>query len=333
VLPKGTAGSATDRFLRPLDAIEAQRVHDPVRRDQGNRFRIPWSQWRTASLAMPAWAGGLVHGARIMVSRWTLDDVPLASVDTARVEGREDLFYVVTAASFVESGADLYAANLVAFFDGDQEVGDWLRQRWQSEELRHGRVLRDYVRRVWPEFDWDGAYAAFLADYAQQCTIADLESSRSRELAARCVVETGTATFYRALAVQAGEPVLAGIASRISAQEVDHYKHFYAYFRRYRERESPGRLAVAATLARRALETRNNDAECALWHAHVVRDGARQADRKRYREVTASLGRQLRRHYPFSMASKMWLKPLGLPPWLAHALSGSVTSAIALVLR
>lgn len=268
-----------------------------------------------------------------MVSRWTLQDVPLAAVDTTRVKAREDLFYVVAAASFIESGADLYTANLVAFFDDDAEVGGWLRDRWQVEELGHGRVLRDYVRHVWPEFDWQRAFDEFMADYARLCTVGNLESNRSRELAARCVVETGTATFYRALAAQADEPVLCGIVSRISAQEVDHYKHFYAYFRAYRERESSGRLEVAAALGRRALETRSSDAECALRHVFTVREAGQASDPRRLRELTASLARQLRRHYPADMAAKMLITPLDLPHWLARAAHRPLAGAIALVLH
>jgi hypothetical protein len=283
------------------------------------------------SCRLPARAACTI-GARAMASRWTLDDVPWASVDTARARKREDLFYMVTAASFVESGADLYTTNLLVLFEDDREVGDWLRQRWQTEELGHGRVLREYVRHVWPEFDWDRAYAAFLADYGPQCTLEDLEASRSRELAARCVVETGTSTFYRALAAQADEAVLAGIASRISAQEVDHYKHFYAYFRAYGAREAPGRLEVATTLARRALEARHSDAECALRHAFAVREG-RAIDPRRFQDLTTRLGRGLRQGYPVDMAARMLVKPLGLPSWLAHAVRGPLSGAIALALR
>ena len=266
-----------------------------------------------------------------MAREWTLDDVPLALVAPNLVAGREDLFYAVTAASLVESGADIYAANLVTFFEGDGEVNDWLRRRWQVEEVNHGRVLRAYVGRVWPEFDWQRAYAEFLADYARLCTVGNLEATRSRELAARCVVETGTATFYRALAAQAGEPVLAGIAGRISAQEVDHYKHFYAYFRAYRARESTGRLEVATTLARRTLAARHSDADLALRHAFAVRSGA--DDARRYRALGRRLERQLGRHYPLGMATKMLVKPLALPAWLAHAVCGPLATAIAWLLN
>jgi hypothetical protein len=46
---------------------------------------------------------------------------------------------------------------------------------------------------------------------------------RSR-VAARCVVETGTATFYRMLSELSREPVLKHLAAEISADELRHYK-------------------------------------------------------------------------------------------------------------
>jgi len=264
---------------------------------------------------------------------WTLNDMPLESIDRSLVVGRDDLLCMAAAASFTESGADLYTANLLAFFEDDQEVGDWLRRRWLPEELGHGRALRAYIGHVWPEFDWDAAYQAFLAEYSRVCTVGNLAGSRSLELAARCVVETGTATIYRAFAAQAGEPVLAGIASRISGQEVDHYKHFYAFFRRYRVDESPGRLRVALTLAGRMLEARQGDAEIALWHAYRARRGQTEADRQGFSVMCKRIGRQLRRHYPGAMAARMLIKPIDLPAPLAHAAQGAVTQAIMLGLR
>ncbi len=56
-------------------------------------------------------------------------------------------------------------------------------------------------------------------------------------MTARCVVETGTATYYRAMARSTDEPVLQDLATRIATDEVNHYKHFYRFFRCYREQE------------------------------------------------------------------------------------------------
>lgn len=251
---------------------------------------------------------------------WNLDEVPWASIDTGRIRGCEDLFYLVTAASFIESGADLYTGNLVRFFSGDAEVTVWLDRHWRPEEMRHGRVLRTYIGHAWPEFDWDEAYACFLDDYGRQCTVDEFEPTRTLELAARCVVETGTATYYQALAAQAVEPVLAGIAQRIRVEEISHYKHFYAYFRQYRCLEPTRRLRVLAALGRRVLEARRGDGDCALRHVFAVRQATVKADSPEFQALSRRLGRQLACHYPVEQAVKMLVTLLDLPPGLVRAL-------------
>lgn len=268
-----------------------------------------------------------------MPSDWDLDRVPLAEADRAAIRANEDLFYLVTAASFVESGADLYTGNLAHYFDGDAEVVGWLEAHWMPEEIRHGRVLRDYVKHVWPEFDWDRAYAAFLADYSQRCTEEELEPTRGLELAARCVVETATSTFYQALSAQTTEPILAGIANRIRADEIGHYKHFYRYFRKYGASREPGRLRVARTLGRRVLEARRGDGDCALWHAYVGRQAPGSADKAAFQALSRRLLQRLRPSYPVDIAVKMLFKPLDLPPGVARLLQGTVARSVRWVLR
>lgn len=179
---------------------------------------------------------------------WTIEDIDFSRIDLARVRQDEDLFYLVACASFVESGSDLYTHNLVEYYKGDAEVETWLREQWEQEELQHGAALRAYVEHVWPEFDWQRAYQGFLDEYSQYCKVELLEPTRAQELAARCVVETGTSTYYRALARATDEPVLKQLAGLIANDEVNHYKHFYHYFRRYRREENIGRSRVFGTL-------------------------------------------------------------------------------------
>ena len=249
---------------------------------------------------------------------WDLDKVPLEDVDRAAMQSRRDLFYLVNAASFVEIAADLYTHNLISYFGNDAEISGWLEGQWQHEEIRHGRVLRDYVRHVWPDFDWDRAYAGFFADYSQQCTVEAFESTAGLELVARCVVETGTSTYYESLAAQADEPVLRGIALRIRADEINHYKHFYRYFRRYQQHEKQGRLAVLQSIARRVAEARNGDADCALRHVHAAEDP--HADPDACTKLYAQFAANLRHDYPLDMAIKMILKPLDFPAALNRAI-------------
>jgi hypothetical protein len=185
-----------------------------------------------------------------------------SKIATACARDDDNLFHLATCASFIESGADLYTSNLVDYFRDDAEVFDWLRTQWEPEELQHGRALKSYVQHAWPDFDWDTAYRSFLDEYATYCKVELLAPTRALEMAARCVVETGTATYYTALARSTTEPVLRDLASRIAADEVSHYKHFYHFFRRYQEAERRGRARVLLTLGRRTLQLRSEDADC-----------------------------------------------------------------------
>lgn len=268
-----------------------------------------------------------MHAPNKTTATWTLDQVPFADIDCAQVRAQENLFYLISAASFVEIAADLYTDNLIRYFDGDDEISAWLKSRWRPEEVRHGHVLRDYLCHVWPEFDWQQAYSAFYADYSRLCTVDQFEASRSLEMVARCMVETGTATFYEALGALATEPVLTGIAARIRADEIGHYKYFYRFFLLYNAQETPGRLRIFGAIKRRMLEARNDDAKCALWHAFIVRDTT--PDNAKFHRLRTQLGQEVRRHYPLPMATKMLLKPLDLPDPIAHLLYGPMARLAA----
>jgi hypothetical protein len=122
----------------------------------------------------------------------------------------------------------------------------WLSQQWEPEELQHGATLKRYVETAWPAFDWNAAYRGFLRGIfpilRRRPTIGHWN------WLARCVVETGTATAYRALSEMTAEPVLKRIATNIADDEVRHYKYFYRFFQRYHQRERTSRLAIARTL-------------------------------------------------------------------------------------
>jgi len=267
---------------------------------------------------------------------WTLDAVPFAQIEHEKIRGQETFLYLVAGASFVEIASDLYTRNLVDYFSDNDEAVQWLSERWQHEELRHGHVLRDYVRSVWPEFDWQATFDDFFAEYSRLCTVDEFEPTRGLEMAARCVVETGTATFYTALAGLSCEPVLSGIAARIRADEVGHYKYFYKFFRQYNERERISRWRILGTLKRRILEARQSDADIALWHVythHHPQPGASQPDRAQFQTLCCSLGAQIKRHYPVNMAAKMLLRPLALPGVISPIAQATLSRAAGWVLR
>ena len=126
---------------------------------------------------------------------WSFEDLDFSKIDRERIQGRDDMFLLVCSASFMESSSETFTRNLLDYFTGDDEVGTWFTTAWEPEDLQHGRALKAYVQQVWPEFDWDGAYADFFAEYAKLCTTDALEPTRDQEMVVRCIVEMGTTTF------------------------------------------------------------------------------------------------------------------------------------------
>jgi hypothetical protein len=245
---------------------------------------------------------------------WTLESIDLGRIDVQRIRQNEDLFLLLCSSSFVESGSDLYTNNLIEHFAGDVSLQAWLRDHWEHEELQHGRALAAYVRHVWPEFDWELGFRDFFADYGTVCTSDELEESRGLELAARCVVETGTASLYRAINDATDEPVLRQLTNYIKSDEVRHYKHFYQHFRLYREREGLSRYRIFRALLKRVGEIRNEDSDIALRHVFNIRYPDKATDDAEFRRITGRAQGLLKRHLPAAMTVKMLLKPLDLPP-------------------
>jgi hypothetical protein len=242
---------------------------------------------------------------------WSLDDIPWHLVRPDAVTANRAFFYLVASASFMESATDLYTENLVEYFAGDDEVTSWLAHSWLPEELQHGRALRRYVETAWPEFDWEPAYHGFVEEFRPYCDVA-LERVRSLELASRCVVETGTASYYTTLSRASPDPILATVARHIADDEVRHYKHFYRHFRSYRQTESPSRSQVVPALWRRLQMTGGDDSFVVLKHVYKARHPSTPFDAEVYR-VLRREGRDLvRDHFPYEMSVRMLLKPLDL---------------------
>ena len=244
---------------------------------------------------------------------WSIDDLPWHIIRQDAVAQTETFFYLVASASLMESATDLYTENLVDYFAGDDEVTSWLEQCWLPEELQHGLALRRYVEAAWPQFDWEPARRRFVKEFRPFCDIA-LEPTRTQEMASRCVVEMGTASYYRTLSCASPEPVLATLARHIAADEVRHYKHFYRYFRRYRDAETPRRAAILAALWRRLKMTGGDDSFIVLKHVYSAYHPGEPFDAGVYRRVRRECRNLVRDHIPHEMGVRMLLKPLGLGP-------------------
>ncbi|WP_295991014.1 ferritin-like domain-containing protein [Rugamonas sp.] len=245
-------------------------------------------------------------------SHWRLADIAYDQIDVTLARDDSFLFETLASASFVEIMSEMYSANLVEHFEGRNDVTAWLRDSWQHEEVQHGEALRAYVQKVWPEFDWERGFAAFRAEYSAVCTVELLEPRRALELVARCVIETGTATFYRAMHDYVREPVLRQLLSNIKSDEAAHYAHFRRHYEVANAVERHGAFAVLRTIWRRVLDVRGEDAYIAFKHVWLARHPGQEfpaAEWKRYNGTVRSLARH---YYPFGMALTMLVKPVPL---------------------
>jgi hypothetical protein len=258
---------------------------------------------------------------------WSLDDIPWHEICRDAAAQTKGLFYLVASASLMESATDLYTENLIEYFADDREVTSWLENYWLPEELQHGEALRRYVEVAWPNFNWEPARERFVEEFKPYCDIS-LEPTRSQEMASRCVVETGTASYYRTLSRASPEPVLAMLTRHIAEDEVRHYKHFYRYFRKYRDVESPRRTAILPALWRRVRMTGGDDSYIVLKHVYKTHHPAEPFDVRVYRRVRRECRALLRDHVPLDMSMRMMLKPLGLGPRVQR-LALPVVAAVA----
>jgi hypothetical protein len=261
--------------------------------------------------------------------RWSLDDIPWHAIRREVIVESRAFFILAASASLMESATGLYTENLVEFFAGDEEITGWLEHYWLPEELQHGRALRRYVETVWPEFDWEPAFERFVDEFRPLCDVA-LEAARSLEMASRCVVETGTASYYTTLSRASPEPVLAILARRIVEDEVRHYKHFYRFFRRYREAERSGRTAVVRAVWRRLRMSGCDDGFIAVKHAFCARHPDDHFDAGVYSELRQECRARVQHHFPYEMSIRMLLKPLALGPRTQRA---ALPAALALARR
>jgi rubrerythrin len=262
---------------------------------------------------------------------WRVNEIDFSSVD-ARHRSDTTLFYLLAGASFVECGSELYTRNLLTYYHDDPQIAEWLSNVWEQEEMQHGAALRAYVLAVWPQFDWYEAYRRFFAEYAQAASPDAFEATPHLELAARCMIETGTTSLYRMLHDYAQEPVLRKVLAHIRDDEVNHYKHFLQYFRAGQAAQGPRRLKVAWAIGRRVRESRSDDAWIAFRHAFEVSNPGRICRRSDFEQWQTQWKAIVRRAFPFRTAADMLVAPLALPALLRRLARRAAELALRRVL-
>lgn len=180
------------------------------------------------------------------MKHWRLEQVAWDRFDPATVDA--EVVPLIKAAAMVERNGDDYALYLKNVFHDDPDFA-LAADNWAVEEVQHGDALGRWAMLADPTFDYMGAFAKYRAGYQIEVKVdASIRGSRTGELIARCMVETGTSSYYTALGEASREPVLKEICRLIAADEYRHFKLFYDHMKRYLARERlsfPKRLRVA----------------------------------------------------------------------------------------
>jgi hypothetical protein len=254
---------------------------------------------------------------------WTMDDVHWSLFDHSKVE--PSLLAAVKAAALVEYNAPDYVTYLKRVFaSAGPEILASLEQ-WGREEAQHGRALGRWAEMADPNFKLEEALTRFRRGYTPAhfavSENGSVRGSRRGEMIARCVVESGTSSYYTAIRDACDEPVLGEIAGRIAADEYRHYKLFYDTLNAQSEPDLSfwRKLWIAVGRVR---ESDDDELAYAFYCANVLpeEEAAKPYDRKTYSRLAgrASMAVYRRRH--IQKLVQMVTKVLGANPhgWFAN---------------
>ena len=244
------------------------------------------------------------------MKHWRIEDVPWDRFDPALAD--PDIVPLVKAAAMVERNGMDYAVYLGRVFRDDPDFRG-AAENWAVEEVQHGDALGKWAMLADPGWDFEAAFARYRAGYKLPLDAdASIRGSRTGELIARCMVETGTSSYYTALADAAKEPVLQQVCRLIAADEYRHFKLFYDHMRRYLVRENLSMLTRLRIAAGRITESEDDELAYAFHCGNEPESMAYAHDRCIAAYMGRAMGFYRLRHIERSIG--MVLKSVGLPP-------------------
>jgi rubrerythrin len=199
---------------------------------------------------------------------WDMNEIPWEKLDHSKVT--PDLIKVVKAAALVEYNAVAYSSYLERVFHDDPQFQEMSRC-WATEEVQHGQSLGRWAELADPSWNLEEAMARFREGYKIE-HINDAESirgSRAGEMIARCMVETGTSSYYTAIGTSTDEPVLKEICAKIAGDEFRHYKLFYDTLNRYLKQENMGKIKRLKVALGRIAESEDDELSYAFYAANA----------------------------------------------------------------
>ncbi|HEY0283152.1 MAG TPA: ferritin-like domain-containing protein [Rhizomicrobium sp.] len=254
---------------------------------------------------------------KVYAKGWHLDEIDWTKFAPSKVEPW--LLTAIKAAALVEFNAPDYVTYLKRIFKDSGPDMFAAIEEWGREESQHGRTLGRWAEMADPAFKLDEAFARFRKGYQPAHFVhpdeVSVRGSRRGEMIARCVVESGTSSYYTAVRDATEEPLLKEIAGRIAADEFRHYKLFYDTLQQQEERELPfwKKLSIAAG---RITES-DDDELCYAYYCATVPAGMEAATpyvRAPYAKAGYNTTLRLYRRRHISKLTQMVAKAVGMNP-------------------
>ncbi len=244
------------------------------------------------------------------MKHWTLDDIDWGMFDAGKVDPQ--IVPLVKSAAMVERNGDEYALYLNSVFADDPDFQQAARN-WAVEEVQHGDALGRWASLADPSFDYAACFGRYRAGYRIDVKAdASVRGSRAGELVARCIVETGTSSYYTALADASAEPVLIQVCRLIAADEYRHFKLFYDHLKRYLDREELSYMQRLRIALGRTTETEDDELAFAFHVSNEPEGTVYEHERCITGYMARAMGVYRQQHLDRAMG--MIFKAVGLPP-------------------
>jgi hypothetical protein len=244
------------------------------------------------------------------MKHWRIEDVAWDQFQPQSVD--PTILPLVKAAALVERNGRDYAQYLRGIFQNDPDF-QAAASNWAEEEVQHGDALGKWATLADPSWDYPAAFARYKAGYSVKVDAdMSIRGSLTGELIARCMVETGTSSYYSALADASEEPVLKHICRLIAADEFRHFKLFYDHMRRYLVRENLGMVTRLRIALGRIGESEDDELAFAYHCGNEPETAAFHHKHCTAAYMVNAMGAYRYRH--IERSTGMVLKAVGLPP-------------------
>lgn len=256
--------------------------------------------------------------APVYKAGWTLDDIHWDAFDPNAVD--PTMLAVVKAAALVEYNAPDYVTYLKRVFVSAGPETHAAIEQWGKEESQHGKALGRWAETADPSFNLQATFARFRKGYQPDHFKSEdvgrsVRGSRRGEMIARCVVESGTSSYYSAIRDHTREPVLQEIAGRIAADEYRHYKLFYDTLHAQDEPDLSFWKKLRVAIGR-VNESDDDELSYACYCASIPpeREAEEPYDRKKYARIAYQRSLVVYRRRHIEKLAQMVAKAVGAKP-------------------